>query len=715
VRSFLKDHVHALTVDGQRDELHPKRDLTDEDRKLLGQVAWPDAPPENGPNPPYTTESWERPGQLIVWANPGTSGQFEKPDNWLINGSTAQSLDATEIWSGPSWGRSRGTALLGKETDILMPVAPSDYQVRGRGEYLARHITAEAHATLNNKLKGAYGNLWVSAAGRIDGGGNAWLRGVKHTFFINGDRHTGGPPATPEAYAALMDSCKHFARKWVVRKDDIAASVSLIGGFRSGDETHWLRGITILEEDSVISVGARCVQTVGLEAKMIMRSGSILGKNGNQFYKNDMLVKGELLAGTPDQPITRDVLLGISIKDTELRVIPDRSRRHIDDSYVRGLIVAPDGRVRVHTADPDKARLRITWHGSEPAGDDGSSGKQIDSLPPAERTINVNLLGDQVLNDVVFEYVGKDDIRLINPDVRSQWSRVDFGEHNTAEPQATFTALHPGEELSKQIAQWREEARGAAEIKGFYAGMSLFSQNQGTPTIDTPSGYYPAGDSIDVRLSNELEGIEIRYTIDGAEPSKDSTLYDSPFAIKQDTVIKAAGFKNGKQVGQTAQARFQFVAPGDVKLLASVNAGTTSPGLAYRFFKKAGKTMPDFDALEPAETGVATQLNIEAVGKQGDGFSLVFDGYLHVGETGVYNVHLDTARADACRVYIDDQLIVDNGTDDLDSVGLAGLEKGTHKLRVEFMDNGWRELIRLGLRKLDGSRKQPVTADMLSH
>jgi hypothetical protein len=45
VRSFLKDHVHALTVDGKRRELKPKRELTGEDRKLLGQVAGPGLSP----------------------------------------------------------------------------------------------------------------------------------------------------------------------------------------------------------------------------------------------------------------------------------------------------------------------------------------------------------------------------------------------------------------------------------------------------------------------------------------------------------------------------------------------------------------------------------------------------------------------------------------------------------------------------------------------
>ncbi|MBS3822170.1 MAG: hypothetical protein KGY81_10455 [Phycisphaerae bacterium] len=85
VRSFLKDHVHALTVDGppspeglrrtgKREKLNPKRELTDADKQLLGQVAWPAEPPAKAFKPDYTTETWAAPQQLLVWANPNQSG-----------------------------------------------------------------------------------------------------------------------------------------------------------------------------------------------------------------------------------------------------------------------------------------------------------------------------------------------------------------------------------------------------------------------------------------------------------------------------------------------------------------------------------------------------------------------------------------------------------------------------------------------------------------
>ncbi|MBS3800479.1 MAG: hypothetical protein KGY40_05785, partial [Thioalkalivibrio sp.] len=127
------------------------------------------------------------------------------------------------------------------------------------------------------------------------------------------------------------------------------------------------------------------------------------------------------------------------------------------------------------------------------------------------------------------------------------------------------------------------------------------------------------------------------------------------------------------------------------------------------------KTMPDFDALKPAQSGVAEELSIESVGRGGDKFSLLLEGYLYIDEPGVYNIYLGTAKADACRVYIGGGRIVDNDMDTMDSVGLAGLAKGKHTLRVEFLDNGWGELLRISLRRLETTQKQQVTADMLSH
>ena len=736
VRSFLKDHVHALTVDdppspeglrrtSKREQLNPRRELTDEDKKLLGRTDWPDEPPNRGRKPPYTTEQWDKPERLMVWAEPGATGRFGKAGNWLVNGAVRK-LDTTEIWSGPSWHRGRGVSSLNKDTDLLIPAAASDYQVRGRGgNYIARHITVESGAAFHHGLSGAYGNLWVDERGFIDGGGCAYIRGAKHSFYVNGEPHAGELPKTPGEFSELMKSAQYFARKWIIRKDDAQASVTMIGTFRSGDETHWVRGVTILDENGVFSIGGRTTQTVERDAKVVLKSGAVFGKNGNQLYKDDMRLKGALWIGTPDEPITRNVYLGLSIKDPKGTYpqsdrAPGRSSFRLKgtsaSSHGQGLLVAPGASIAVHTADSDNARLVITWHGITDTGaDDGTQPGYFDQLPESERTINMVFLEDVRLNDVVLEWFGEGDIRMPRPQVRETWQSVRFGKHNKARTNAIFAELTLDAEHSKRLAEWRKQIEEQGSAAGFFAGTTLFTRSPGTPTINTPAGYYARGERVEVRISNETQGMQIRYTLDGSNPSAGSTLYRGPFAVTDDVVLKTAGFLNGKQLGETAQARFQFLAHDDIEIIQSVDPGQTSAGLAYRFFEKAGKTMPDFDSIKPAETGVAKELSIDSVGHRGDKFSLLLEGYLHIDQTGVYNVHIDTAKADVCRIFIDGRRVVDNGMEELESVAIAGLDRGKHKLRIEFLDNGWGELLRVALRRIDSGQKQPVTADMLSH
>ncbi|MBS3733716.1 MAG: chitobiase/beta-hexosaminidase C-terminal domain-containing protein [Phycisphaerae bacterium] len=724
VRSFLKDHVHALTVGGERQQLNAKRELTDEDKTLLGEVAWPDEPPAEGRKPAYATQTWEAPKRLIVWAKPGSAGRFSTPANWLVNGKPAETLAKTDVWTGPTWHRGRSTTDLDKDTDILMPAAAKGYSVRDRGSYLARHITVEANASLHRNINSVYGNLWVAEAGNLDGGGCATLRGTKHTFFLNGDRYTGELPETPEAFSKLMKAAKHFARKWIVRKDDTAASITIMGTCRSGDETHWIRGVTILAEGAVVSIGGRCSQTIGRDATFIMKSGSVLGKNGNQLYKDDMRLKGAFLAGTPDEPITRNCYLGLSIKDPK-GTYPKSDRRPgrggfrlngtAASSHGQGLTMAPGARFAVHTARPGEAKLVITWHGITDSGcDDGTKAGYFDEIAASERTTNMLFLEDVKLNDITLDWFGKHEILMPNPDLARQWKRIDYGKHNRARGAELFGKLSLSAEAKKDLAKWREKvAKG--EVGTFYAGATLFTRSAGTPTIDTPVGHYPAGRPVTVRLSNETKGLQMRYTLDGKEPSPSTTLYEKPFELTEDAVVKAAAFKDGKRVGEVAEGRFSFTAPDDVELQAAASPGKTSPGLAYKYYEGTWDGMPDVGTLSPKASGVATELSLEAVEHSNERFALVFEGLLDVADAGGYTLYVSTGKEDACEVYVGGQRVVANSKDELESFGFVGLAAGKHPIKIVYKEIGWGQKLSLRLRKLDETTIQDVTAEILSH
>jgi hypothetical protein len=378
--------------------------------------------------------------------------------------------------------------------------------------------------------------------------------------------------------------------------------------------------------------------------------------------------------------------------------------------------MAPGATFAVYSANPGKTKLVITWHGITDVGsDDGTAKGYFEELPESDRTINMVFLYGARLTDVTLDWFGKHDIRMVDPEIRRHWKRISYGKHNQAEGDELFCKLSLGEKSAQHLAAWRREEGKTGEAPGFYSGMTLYTRNPGTPTIDTPEGYYPKGETVTVRLSNETKGLEMRYTLDGTAPTASSKLYKAPFAVTKEVVVKAGGFKDGRQLGDTARARFKFVAPGDVAMLGPADPGKTSPGLACRYYEGNWKRPPDLRALKPKKTSVAPELDPAAVEHRGDRFALVFDGFMDLPEAGVYTFHVSTAKEDACRVEIGGQCVIDNDMDSLQSFGLIALKAGKHPLRVVFVDGGWGERIGLSFRKLDGTKKQHVTKDMLSH
>ena len=63
------------------------------------------------------------------------------------------------------------------------------------------------------------------------------------------------------------------------------------------------------------------------------------------------------------------------------------------------------------------------------------------------------------------------------------------------------------------------------------------------PTFTPAAGTYTTTQNVTIACATE--GAEIRYTLDGSNPTATSALYDAPIAISQTTTIKAIAFKDG--------------------------------------------------------------------------------------------------------------------------------------------------------------------------
>lgn len=73
------------------------------------------------------------------------------------------------------------------------------------------------------------------------------------------------------------------------------------------------------------------------------------------------------------------------------------------------------------------------------------------------------------------------------------------------------------------------------------------------PTISLPSGVYGAAQTVSMAGP---QGAQIRYTLDGSEPTATSALYSAPLAVSASGVLRAAAFQTGAVPSQVETASY---------------------------------------------------------------------------------------------------------------------------------------------------------------
>ncbi len=140
----------------------------------------------------------------------------------------------------------------------------------------------------------------------------------------------------------------------------------------------------------------------------------------------------------------------------------------------------------------------------------------------------------------------------------------------------------------------------------------------------------------------------------------------------------------------SAEATIEVVAP-----IRAWDPEDVSLGLEVAYYElPALNALPEFGALEPYLTGVSNQVLYPSTGGnfagsgRADLVGAVFTGWLVVPQSDFWT--LSTSSDDGSRLWLDDQLVVDND-------GLHGmvtrsatlpLEAGMHEIRLEFFENG---------------------------
>jgi len=187
-------------------------------------------------------------------------------------------------------------------------------------------------------------------------------------------------------------------------------------------------------------------------------------------------------------------------------------------------------------------------------------------------------------------------------------------------------------------------------------------------------------DALTVRIGSDRERVELRYTLDGSEPTAASALVSRTVTLSASATVKARAFRGARAVSPVAEAIFTKVAPRPAEHPQSVE-----PGLRFEVVEGDFKTLPDFSAASFAKSGVVQGFDLSPRTREQQ-FAVRFSGYVRVPADGVYRFFVRSD--DGSRLWIGDRLVVDN--DGLHSAheesGFVALAAGLHPIAVAMFE-----------------------------
>ncbi|MDZ7265314.1 MAG: chitobiase/beta-hexosaminidase C-terminal domain-containing protein [candidate division KSB1 bacterium] len=174
------------------------------------------------------------------------------------------------------------------------------------------------------------------------------------------------------------------------------------------------------------------------------------------------------------------------------------------------------------------------------------------------------------------------------------------------------------------------------------------------------------------------KGGEIRFTVDGSEPTIQSPRYHEPIIMENTTTIKARAFWPDGISSRVS--RFTCTR---VDLIEGIAVENVQPGLRVNFYEGEWNALPDFTALTPVWSRISSKINLQLSTKPID-FGLRFEGFIQIPVAGIYTFY--TNSDDGSRLSIHNRCIVSNdGLHGLrEEAGKVALQAGIHPITIDF-------------------------------
>jgi alpha-L-rhamnosidase len=220
-----------------------------------------------------------------------------------------------------------------------------------------------------------------------------------------------------------------------------------------------------------------------------------------------------------------------------------------------------------------------------------------------------------------------------------------------------------------------------------------------SPVILPKDTLLRVGNKVLVTITSTDPAAKIRYTTDGAELNESSPVYDKPFEISGNTIVKAKAFGEGYHSSNQSRVVYNFVDPVKNGILWSVYNG--------KYIR-----LPVFEKLKPAGNGSSFSFSLVKMDIPKHNFALRLKSFIQIDKPGKYTFYLTSN--DGSNMYLDGQLLIDNDSEHgaKEMSNTINLDKGRHAICVDYFQGGGGKVLSLSYSS-DEISYQPVPEYLL--
>jgi hexosaminidase len=229
--------------------------------------------------------------------------------------------------------------------------------------------------------------------------------------------------------------------------------------------------------------------------------------------------------------------------------------------------------------------------------------------------------------------------------------------------------------------------------------------------LPEPSGFGGQNafiNDITIEMQAPLPDAQVRYTLDGTDPTTDSKIYTAPIRLTENTTVKAVTVMPSGRTSYVRQGTYE-----KQQLQSAVTPSKLEDGVNCKYFEGRIWKMAEWDKLKLVrESGQDTLVLPKDI--RDDNFAVELTGYIKIAREGIYTFY--TSSDDGSVLYLHDKLVVNNDGDhgNQEKSGQIALAAGYHPIKVRFFELGGAENLSAAYMG-PGLKKQMVPASILFH